>query len=96
MGECLHVDTAQCLVDGAGLYIRHGLDLHLLRDGVDDIWVYETLGRQRLEAGYETIFCRLSNVFRRAHGFFPLPLRGLVECSDTNIIQSRQRSSGRN
>lgn len=35
----LHVDAAQCLADGPCLDIGHGGELHLLGDGVDQVWV---------------------------------------------------------
>jgi hypothetical protein len=34
--QCLHIDAAQGLVDGARLHVRHGGEAHLLGDGVDD------------------------------------------------------------
>lgn len=43
---CLHVGSEQCLVDGPGLHVRHGREPHLLRDGVDDVWVHQTPRRQ--------------------------------------------------
>lgn len=40
-GRLLHVNAAQGLVDGPLLDVRHGLDLHLAGDGVDDVGVHK-------------------------------------------------------
>lgn len=44
--NCLHVDAAQGLVDGASLDIRHCLELHLPGDGVDNVGMYQPEGRE--------------------------------------------------
>lgn len=35
--DVLHIHSAQSLVDGPGLHVRHGCELHLICDGVDNI-----------------------------------------------------------
>ena len=83
----LHVLPGQCLVDGASLDFGHCLQPHLLRDGVDDIGVYQSTCRQPFESGDWPIFrsfpwllfdcCDLS------------PLRALVKCGDGAVIYSQ-------
>lgn len=49
------VDAAQCLVDGACLDVGHGSELHLLGDGVDQVWVDEATSGQLAELGHGPI-----------------------------------------
>lgn len=46
LGRCSHVVSQQCLVDGPGLHLCHGLEFHLLRDGVDEVLVHQSAPRQ--------------------------------------------------
>ena len=42
----LHVHAAKGLIDSPLLDVGHGLDLHLLCDGVDNVGVYKTTGSE--------------------------------------------------
>ena len=46
VGDGLHINAAESLVDGPLLDVRHSLDLHLLGDGADDVGVHETTGSE--------------------------------------------------
>ena len=87
--ECyLHVDAAQGLVDGAGLDVRHGLDAHLLGDGVDDVGVDEAAVCELFELGDELI--ALCSVFGTGLllGGDLLPLCAVVEAGKRGVGQT--------
>jgi hypothetical protein len=83
----LHVDPAQRLVDGPGLHVRHGLELHLVGDDVDDIGMNEASSGEIFELRNEHIL--LFTLFRRLCRNL-LPLCAVVEASDGGIRKARR------
>lgn len=52
----LHVHAAQGLIDSPLLDVGHSLDLHLLGDGIDDVGVYQSTGRELCECSSRSLF----------------------------------------
>lgn len=81
----LHVDAAESLVDGPGLHIRHGRELHLPGDGIDEIGVNESFCGEVLELCDESIFTTILLCLCRNL----LPLCAVVEARDRGVCEAR-------
>lgn len=84
-GGNLHIDAAQGLVDCSGLHIRHGRQLHLLRNRVDEVGVNEsTCSQFRKLCGRAVLADALGCLCGRGI----LPLCAVVEASKRGIRET--------